>query len=694
MNRSPGSLQTAMIQIKAQKRSPDSSRRDVTDVPSSSELWTNRRTFVVVALLLVVHYGLAVSSLLQENPTVDEVVHMPAGLSYWQKGTFRLYHHNPPLIKLIAALPVALAKPNVTELYQRTSWLSDPPDQASFAHAFAYYNVDRYFELFTSARLLMPLFGVLGGVFVFAWSRALFGNSGGLLSLFLWCVCPNVLAHDRLITTDVGASAIGFAATFLFWRFLKTPNWPRACLVGLVLGLAQLSKFSMLSLYVLWPVLWLCHSLLVPPATSKLRHLAKSIGQGSLIVLLSVLTIDIGYGFERVGIPLGKYEFACASLTRPIAPGRIRPRSKNPLLDGAWRFRENRFRRGWLENAPVPLPEHFVLGFDEQKLEAEGVPAAFLPGGPAQTKDDSDDELLSYPSYLNGVLRQRGWRYYYLYALRYKIPEGTWLLGLASLVVLGCSLRRCGKEQLADEAILFIVPAGTFLLMSFGTNINIGLRYILPIFPYAFTSVGRLAPWCRNLGGVAKRAAGAFTVLAMLLTAIATLTIHPHYLAYFNWVSGGPDRGSEHLIDSNLDWGQDLVGLARWARVHAKGERIGLAYFGQITPNILKARGEAFEWFVPPSLPGKMVAASSEFAGIKRPRALAPGLYAVSASIYRGLSWSLYDPDPRAIYPAWRANKDAFSYFRNLKPIDNIGHSILIFRVSKHDAQRLAYLWN
>ena len=71
-------------------------------------LWT----ILTVVALLSLHYILAARSLLQENPTVDEVVHLPAGVTYWQKGTFRLYHHNPPLAKLVAALPVIWARPD------------------------------------------------------------------------------------------------------------------------------------------------------------------------------------------------------------------------------------------------------------------------------------------------------------------------------------------------------------------------------------------------------------------------------------------------------------------------------------------------------------------------------------------------------------------------------------------------------
>ena len=66
---------------------------------------------LAVSVLLSCHALAAVRSLLQENPTVDEVVHMPAGITYWQTGQFKLYHHNPPLVKLLSALPVVLADP-------------------------------------------------------------------------------------------------------------------------------------------------------------------------------------------------------------------------------------------------------------------------------------------------------------------------------------------------------------------------------------------------------------------------------------------------------------------------------------------------------------------------------------------------------------------------------------------------------
>ena len=78
----------------------------------------------------------------------------------------------------------------------------------------------------------MPLFSIVGGLAVFAWSSRLYGTGGGLLSLCLWVFCPNILAHCRLITTDVGSTALGVAATFVFWRYMKRPTWLGAVAAG------------------------------------------------------------------------------------------------------------------------------------------------------------------------------------------------------------------------------------------------------------------------------------------------------------------------------------------------------------------------------------------------------------------------------------------------------------------------------
>jgi len=650
--------------------------------------WTRPRVTLAVVLLLATHAGLAVDSLLRENATVDEIAHLPAGVTYWQKGTFKLYHHNPPLVKLIAALPVVLSGPVTAPIYEMNSWLRE--SHSTFGETFAYYNIANYLEFFDRARLLMPLFTVVGGLVVFAWSSRLYGPGGGLVSLTLWTLCPNVLAHGRLVTGDAAATSIGVGATYLFWRFQRRPTWNRAALAGLALGLAQLTKFSMILLYGLWPALALARLVLERGRGGRGRGAARAVGQWVLIGVLGVVVIDLGYGFEGVGRPLGSFEFASRSLTRPVPPGMIRPTSENRLLESAWRFRVNRFRGTALASLPVPLPRHYLLGFDEQKIETEGMPAYFFD--PSLPRDESSQ--MGYPVYLDGVLRRSGWWYYYLATLAYKVPEGTWLLVGLSAVVLVASRR--SRASTWDEVAVLAIPIGVFGAMSFLTDICLGLRYILPIFPYVFIAAGKLGPWISGLTGTRRRIGLAVVLGSLGFNAASVAAIHPHYLSYFNLASGGPDRGAEHLIDSNLDWGQDLVTLRRWLAANHPGRKVGLAYFGQINPSLLALRGDGFEWFLPPPRPDTLRPVGTDPSRLVGPaRRLTPGLYAISASIVRGLPWRLSDPQslrsPQAAWQAaWNADADAFSYFAALTPIKKVGHSIYVYELTAEDCVRLA----
>ncbi len=121
---------------------------------------------------------------------------------------------------------------------------------------------------------------------------------------------------------------------------------------------------------------------------------------------------------------LGEPEFVSQTLTVPVPPGMRRPHSPDELLDAAWEYRLNRFRNTPLADLPIPLPKHYVLGFDNQKLEAEGIPRKFHIRG---TPPPAGDIIDGYPVYLNGTLSQKSWWYYYLLTLVYKVPEGTWV---------------------------------------------------------------------------------------------------------------------------------------------------------------------------------------------------------------------------------------------------------------------------
>jgi 4-amino-4-deoxy-L-arabinose transferase-like glycosyltransferase len=630
--------------------------------------------------LLLLQYALAANSLVRENPTVDEVVHLPAGITYWQTGTFKLYHHNPPLFKLVAALPVILSHPTTAPMYRSSLWKPEYPAPASIGQLFMALNMDRFFELMTRARLLMPLFAVLGGIIVFAWSRRLYGDKGGVLSLVLWTFCPNILAHGRLVTSDMCATAVGAGATYLFWRFLHERTLPRVIGAGLGLGLAALAKFSLLVLYVLWPLLWVVFELATPGKETRPRRILQAAVHGLAICALSLLVINAGYGFEGIGHPLGQFPFASGTLT---VPGKTaHGDTGNLLLDESWKRRVNRFDGSWLGALPVPLPSHFLLGFDEQKVEADGVPQQWL-----DPKFPDPNKITGYSVYLDGKLQRSGWSDYYLRCLLYKVPEGTWAVWIASAILLFASPR--SRACWPDELVLIVMPASVILSMTLLTNINLGLRYVLPMFPYLFISCGKLARWADGLAGAARWFGWSAILLAIGTSLAATASIHPSYLAYFNWASGGPDRRPARLIDSNLDWGQDLVGLREWVRAHPRSQPIGLAYFGQIPPWIFVARNDGFEWFLPPVRPGTIAPMDARWPHEPLRTRITPGIYAISATFVYGLPFRVDDPSPKSVPATWRSRENAWGYFQLLEPFGRIGHSILLYDVTPQQAERL-----
>ena len=263
----------------------------------------------------------------------------------------------------------------------------------------------------------------------------------------------------------------------------------------------------MLLLYAVWPFFWLVHLVLATPRAERPRRAIVALAHGVLVVALSILTIDAGYLFEGVGKPLGRFEFASLTLTRPVADGiRKAPATRNPLYAMLWPFRENRFRGTLLENVPRPCPSTICLASMSRKSRPTARPTGTnAPEGPGRGRrgkggseaGSANQSVAGYPVYLDGQIRRSGWWDYYLRTLLYKVPEGTWLLVLFSIALLAV-VRRSGAAW-ADELCLATVPVVVLFSMSFLTNINLGLRYVLSIAPYVFISRGK---WFHGLRGL------------------------------------------------------------------------------------------------------------------------------------------------------------------------------------------------
>ena len=228
----------------------------------SSSPASNRIHVCVVTLLLVIQAGLLAYSATQHSPTDLEPAFLVSGISHWEFGRFESYRVNPPLVRMVAALPVLA----VGYKADWTKFLDGPGARTEFplGEAFIKANGKKVVRLFVYARWACIPFSLLGAFFTYRWATELYSPTSGIIALTLFVFEPNLLAHGELITPDAACTAFGILAGHTFWRWLKQPTWSRAALAGGSMGLAELSKMSWLILFGLWPLMWLIWRWLEP----------------------------------------------------------------------------------------------------------------------------------------------------------------------------------------------------------------------------------------------------------------------------------------------------------------------------------------------------------------------------------------------------------------------------------------------
>jgi hypothetical protein len=232
-------------------------------------------------------------------------------------------------------------------------------------------------------------------------------------------------------------------------------------------------------------------------------------------------------------------------------------------------------------------------------------------------------------TYLLGELKEGGSWLYFPTAFAVKTPVGT----LLAILLAGI----WGRKTVVKYPVLVIAPA-VYFLASMASSINIGIRHILPIYPFLFVFAGAVLfdeerrHWVRPMASVL-----AATVLA------AAAWSYPHYLPFFNVAAGGPERGPRYLLDSNLDWGQDLMRLQRWSESPGRRKPKLIAYFGGADPR----------YFGFPEETARMM----DFAPLDDEK----GLVAISAQYL------------------YASKGDRFARLRAMEPVARIGHSIFVY---------------
>ncbi len=682
----------------------------------------------LVAILLV-QATLLVGGAWTHSPTLNEPAHLAAGLHHLATGDFSMYRVNPPLVRTIAAVPVAVVgyEADWSGVYEG---IGARPAFAVGSDLVA-ANGPRTMFLLSIARMAVIPLTLLGTVVCYRWSREIFDSpAAGLAAAALWAAEPFVLGHGSLMSPDAHAASLGVAAGYTFWRWLRRPTWGETLISGLVLGLAEAAKTTMVLLIPLWPLIWVAvrwrqrrslqaagpsplaslpeavarpslaatrgfasgraphdpvgerptppsgHSQsLVLRLTSREEHQKNRTtseagrggpgwiggGQGMwpeagmLVVrmVLALYVLNMTYLGQGFGTPIGEFRFVSELLSgvdrESIAPGG-----------------RNRFADSVLASLPVPLPAHYVVGIDVQQR---------------------DFERYFNRSYVRGQWSESGWWWYYGYVLLVKLPTGTLgLLTIAGLVTAGFGVRSMwcwhpaptvakptsgsrltGRSRIvgltgADSLCVLAPPAIIFAVASFKSGFSEHGRYVLPCLPFLYVWVGGLFAW-----------PGPRRVLATVLlaaTVIESGMAWPHSIAFFNQPSGGLVAGPRHLAGSNVDWGQDLGRLARWADQHADAHPVFLA-FPETMYEPTDLYGKRFDRW-PAAL--SQAALSQKVGRSSRPPVL-DGWYAVAAGLLHGDDSSVEVGSGRSMRP----NARLMRHLRSLAPAAEVGATVRVF---------------
>jgi len=475
------------------------------------------------------------------SQTTDEPAHIATGMEWLQFGTYTFEPLHPPLARVAVALGPYLTGLRLQD--HRNLWVEGNE---------LLQTRGRYLHNLALARLGALPFFLLAAWVVWYWTRMRYGDAAALVATFLFTTSPVVLAHAGLATTDMAATATFALALLAYINFVERPTYRRSVLVGAAAALAVLAKFSAL---VFLPACGLT-LLFARRLWDRQKQNDTQAGRASWgrAIALSALVMFL--------VVWAGYRFSVSS----AADAAARPHYTIDQLVGT---------SGTLHNTAYAVAEYPFI------------PAPALLQGLAKLRFK---EAAGHKSYLLGQVRQTGWWYFFPVALAVKSTIPFLVLALIGAFYLGGSVRR---EEGDWIAVAPVVAALTLLVVCMPSHINIGVRHILPIYPLLaiIGGVGACRLWAKP-----GHAGSAIVLLLLAWQLISSIRAHPDYLAYFNQFAGA--HPEKVLLDSDLDWGQDLLRLSAELQ-QRKGEQVSIAYAGSSQLDLSNFGLPAFQVLAP-----------------------------------------------------------------------------------------------
>lgn len=606
----------------------------------------NHKKYYLPALLLGVMFVLMIASSWNDTATFDEQAHIPAGYANLYLQDYRLNPEHPPLIKALAAAGLLFEKMNFP--VNTAAWQTEVNGQWDQGRAFLYQAGNDADSILRRMRLPIMLLAIALGWLLWLWVYRHFGHRVAALTLFLYAFSPTFIAHSRFVTTDLGASFAFFIAIVAFVKFLGEPSRKNIILAGLAFGVAELIKFSLILLFPIYGIL------LISWAFSKVQFDAKErwriflglLGKTVMVGVVGVLLIWAVYGFFVWNYPAERQYADTASIlsTSPLGP----------LVTFDLALTKNKILR--------PLGEYVL-----------GVLMVLQRTGGGNT------------TYYWGELSAAGWRSYFPVLYAVKEPLAFHILTLIAVVFGISKIRKASRESrekylarmalwTRDHFIEFsaFVFIAVYWLASVSSTLNLGIRHVLPTFPFIYLLVSReIIAWLRPWRGgqvqswwewfkkiwqmyVVSLPRYVFLWVMIAWQAVSVAAVLPSFLSYYNILGGGAGEGYAIAVDSNYDWGQDLKRLKFFVEQNGI-DKIAVDYFGGGNPQYYL--GGKFEpWWSARGYPSS------------------GGWLAVSVSTQMGAYAT-----PAHGYS--RKPEDGYEWLKPYRPVTRAGKSIFIYQL-------------
>ncbi|HYH00032.1 MAG TPA: glycosyltransferase family 39 protein [Terriglobales bacterium] len=474
----------------------------------------NRRVLIVAgAVVLIALFALQLfTSVRQQSISWDEDNHIYAGYTMWKNADYGLNPEHPPLLKLVAALPILNMQ------------LQTPPMQDRYFKLQAFLGgKDFIFKndaeaILTRARTAAAIFALCLLALVFVGTKEMFGTGAAFIALTLLAFDPNLLGHGAMVATDTAVSCLLFATIYAFYRYVKQPSVGRLVLTGVLAGLALSTKHNailLLPMAVILAILEVVRGRGESANDQEPRHTAVRLGLAITAVgAIAVAVLWAFYGFRYAARPEG------LNLNPALA-------DFIPAL------------RRWHEAALIAflskwrlLPESYLYGMTDVRIMSD-----------------------FYQTYLLGKPYAHGIWFYFPFVFLIKTTVA--LLGFLLLAIAAFAVRAL---RLSREVIFVLVPPAVYLVAAMASGMNIGLRHILPMYVFVYIFVAAAA-WAL----IRHRRQWAYVVAALVLFQVITsVRAYPDYIPYANEFWGGPSQTHKLLSDSNSDWGQQLKSTSKY----------------------------------------------------------------------------------------------------------------------------------